>query len=218
MSLINYVIKMDNGSPVDHPMPVENFRLSFEEKIKKADINLSFIESKGWAPFQHIDKPEETSRTSVEENGYTLGNNGWVTPSYSIVNKSEDQIDLDTIKSESKDKIRKAYKVSIDQNVTANGVDYNGGSDSAIKLKAAMDLAEANGDSNVTFFDAQNEANALSLADAKSVVLQIWADYQSKLSMKQSLFVSIDAATNLSEVDAVSAPDEWINLLENIDV
>jgi hypothetical protein len=102
------------------------------------------------------------------------------------------------------DAIRQGYEAACETPVTALGVAWNGGFDSAIKLDAAMRLAQAAGAHDVTFFDLANAGHTLGFEDALSVVVAVAADFQLKLARKQALMAAIAGAATVEDVHAVA--------------
>ncbi len=99
-----------------------------------------------------------------------------------------------------KNEVRTDFLLS--EQTPVNG--YNGGFDSAIKLDAAMRLAETAGQTDVTFFDVLNQPHVLTLAEAKAVVLAVAGTYQVLLAKKQTLFSAISSADTQEQLDGVS--------------
>lgn len=85
------------------------------------------------------------------------------------------------------DAIRKNFRETENQPVTdSNGITWNGGFQSAIRLDAAKRLAETAGQTTVTFYDVDNIGHSLSIADATSVVMQVAEAFQTKYAAKQA--------------------------------
>ena len=102
-----------------------------------------------------------------------------------------------------KQQIRAAFTTAAALPVTdANGIIWDGGYDSALKLDAAKRMAELAALTNVTLFDSTNTAQTLTIAQANTVILAIGADYQTKFTTKQSLMAQVDAlATTATQAD-----------------
>jgi len=101
--------------------------------------------------------------------------------------------------------IRSAYAAT-GSAVVANGVTWDGGFDSAIKLDAAKRLAEAAGASDVTFFDAANAPHVLDFATAQSVIIGVASAFQAALATKQALMRAINDAQTESDLYLVEWP------------
>jgi hypothetical protein len=99
--------------------------------------------------------------------------------------------------------VRASFKEDSVKSVTVNNVEYNGGFDSAIKLDAAIRLAESVGLGTVVFYGVYNDGHELSLADAKEVTTQIAAKYQQSLAKKQNLMKQVEDAS-LEELDGIN--------------
>lgn len=111
---------------------------------------------------------------------------------------------LERVKARRSQAIRDAYEAACLDPVPALGVAWNGGFDSAIKLDAAMRLAQAAGTTDVTFFDVDNVGHPLAFQDALKVVVTVAADYQTKLARKQACMAAIASATTVEDVLAVA--------------
>lgn len=111
---------------------------------------------------------------------------------------------LEQLKDKKRQEIRHAYATAASQPVTdANGVTWNGGYESAMKLDAAIRLAELAGATDVTLYDITNAGHLLPLADAKAVVLVIGDYVQTQFAKKQQLMLDIDAAADQASLDAI---------------
>ena len=94
--MIDFVIQMNNGNVMGHPMLASNFMqvqgFKPNHKLTKPDV-----EAKGFAPFAAAEKPAETSTMKVVDNGYKLGEDGYVRHDYSMVEKVGDEIDTERL-------------------------------------------------------------------------------------------------------------------------
>jgi len=102
---------------------------------------------------------------------------------------------LADLKKDKENEIRQRFELDSNNAVSALGLKWNGGFDSAIKLDAAMRLSQAAGAPNVVFFDLTNNPHLLSYADALNVVINVAGSFQIHLTKKQDLFVQISKAT-----------------------
>jgi len=103
------------------------------------------------------------------------------------------------------DEIRTAFQAAADLPFTdVNGITWNGGYDSAMRMDAAKRMAQLNSAMDVTFYDINNAAHTLLIADAESVVLAIGADYQTKFAAKQGFMLQVDAAASQADLDAIT--------------
>lgn len=100
--------------------------------------------------------------------------------------------------------IRAAFAAVATAKVTALGVTWQGGFESAIKLDAARRLAEAAGAVTVDFYDADDVAHTLGMADATAVAIAVGAAYQSAFAKKKAAFRAIAAATSQADLDAIT--------------
>jgi len=111
--------------------------------------------------------------------------------------------DLKNAKDERNNEIKKSFAEEEKQNILIDGVDYQGGYDSAIKLDSAKRLSESAGLETVTFYDAKNIGHDLSLVDANNIMLQVAGKYQNDFKKLQSLKVLVDSAKTIKEVELI---------------
>lgn len=202
--MIEYVIKMNGDQIEGHPIFIENFKhaMNITERI-----SVALIEEKGYAPFFKNETPVVTIRQKVEDFGYFKDVDGFVKHDYRVIDKTSEELlsVIDVIKTEKKKQIRDIFtKVSMAPVTDSNGVVWNGGFDSAVKLDAAKRLAETAGLTNVVFFDVSNEAHTLLIDEASTVVLTVANAYQTVLAQKQSLLLQITNATTIEDVDSLN--------------
>lgn len=107
-------------------------------------------------------------------------------------------------KLEKKSEIKTAFESHENDPVDALSVQWNGGYDSAMKLDAAKRMSELTALTVVTFFDLDNQAHSLSIADATIVILTIGNTYQMLFQKKQSLYQQIDNANDATTLDAIT--------------
>ena len=118
-----------------------------------------------------------------------------------IILKSEK--DLQNAKDERSNEIKKSFAEEEKQNILIDGVDYQGGYDSAIKLDSAKRLSESAGFETVTFYDADNIGHDLSIDDANLIVIRVAGKYQDDFKKYQSLKVEIKNAKTKEEIEAI---------------
>lgn len=91
--------------------------------------------------------------------------------------------------------IRSAFEAAVLTPVMdGSGLLWNGGYDSALKLDAALRMAERLGRVEVAFYDFENHEHILPVAAALEVVLTVAAAYQQIYSRKQTRFGQIESA------------------------
>lgn len=203
--MIEYVIKMNGETIEGHPISIDNFKQA--NKITDR-ISIPLIQEKGYAPFHKNVKPTVGLRQKVEDNGYFKDTDNFVKHNYQVVDKSDAELleIMDALKAEKKAEIKAAFIDASNADVTDdNNNTWNGGFDSAMKLDAAKRLAETIGSPTVTFFDVDNQAHMLSIADATDVVLAVSNVFQAALAQKQNLYDEINDATTVAQLDAA----EW---------
>ena len=118
-----------------------------------------------------------------------------------IILKSEK--DLQNAKDERSNEIKKYFAEEEKQNILIDGVDYQGGYDSAIKLDSAKRLSESAGFETVTFYDADNIGHDLSIDDANLIVIRVAGKYQDDFKKYQSLKAKVKNAKTKEEIEAI---------------
>ena len=111
---------------------------------------------------------------------------------------------LDEIRSAKKSSIRSAYDAACSQSVDVGSVLYDGGFDSAVKLDAAMRLAQTAGAAQVTFYDSENDPHILDMDAALAVVLAVSSAFSAMMDKKQALFKQIETAEDIDAVLAIA--------------
>ena len=196
--MFEFLIKVENGSPVGNPISLENFKQAFDIK----EVSKNIIKSNGYVEFINNEKPRNTAKTKIVNNGFILIGDK-VYNDYQYVDKEESEISIDALKIERKDLIRSAFSSIESNSITVNSIEYHTGFESAAKLKMVIDLAELASETEVTFFDIENVGHNLTISDAKALLSEIYNDYKTKFAKKQSLLTDIDAATTITDVEAI---------------
>jgi len=112
--------------------------------------------------------------------------------------------DLETARNDKKDEITDAFNIESINTLEVNGIIYNGGFDSAIKLDAAKRLNETAGLTEVTFYDIDNKPNSLSIGGATVVIMTIANKFQTDLAKYQDLKVQLAGKKLVSTIEALS--------------
>lgn len=93
--------------------------------------------------------------------------------------------------------------------VDADGNTWNGGFDSAQAIKAAADMAEFVGVSELSVFDSSNVEHVVTIGEAKTIAATIGMDYQAKFAAKQAAMRQLtETYSALVDAGADSWPDE----------
>lgn len=121
-----------------------------------------------------------------------------------VANFAAPILSLSQMKAQQQNAIRTAFDADSILPVSALGITWDGGFDSALKLDGAKRLAELAGLSNVTFYSSGNVGYALTIADAAQVVLAVSFAYQTAFARKQEAMVAIDAAATVADVQAIT--------------
>ena len=125
-----------------------------------------------------------------------------------IVNEAKElkeQKDLENSKTEKYIEIKKDFTTQESESILIDGVQYQGGYGSAIKLDSAKRLSESAGAVGVVFYDAQDNPHELLLKDANDIVVAIAGKYQKDFGKYQGLKVAIKDAETIEQVELI----EW---------
>lgn len=148
--------------------------------------------------------PPANSVSITDAEGETLRNGfaGYMLANGAVVINSA--ATLESARNTQRAIIRTAYESAANALVVVNGINWQGGFDSALKLDAAKRLAEAAGLATVTFYDASNVGHDLSFADALNIIIQVSSAFQQALAKKQACMVAIANAADGPTVQAVT--------------
>ena len=103
--------------------------------------------------------------------------------------------------------IKSFYKAYAKEPVTVNTVTYNGGDSSASAIKGAIDLAQLNGEFDVTLWDIDNVLHKnISFMDALTIVQTIATQYRNRMFERCMKLAEANAATTQAELDAITLP------------
>jgi len=111
--------------------------------------------------------------------------------------------DLSVAKSKKREEIKQAFAIEELQPVESLSIQWNGGYDSALKLDGAKRMAEMMTLNTVDFYDVNNISHDLSISDAETVITGVGVVYQTLFKKKQNLFLQIDSATTVGELDGI---------------
>lgn len=123
-----------------------------------------------------------------------------------IVNEAKElkeQKDLENSKTEKYIEIKKDFTTQESESILIDGVQYQGGYASAIKLDSVKRLNESAGLNEVVFYDAQNNPHELLLNDANNIVITVAGKYQKDFGKYQSLKVDIKNAVTIEQVELI---------------
>lgn len=102
-------------------------------------------------------------------------------------------------------RIRSAFTAASSASVTdKNGVTWDGGESSGMKLFLAIQLSQQGGETTVTLYDVNRTPHVLTVAQGMTVAALIGAEYQKAFAQKQALYADIQQATTAQEVEAVA--------------
>ena len=100
--------------------------------------------------------------------------------------------------------VKAAFLAASNANVTvSNGVIWEGGTASGSSIFLGCQLAQQQGATSITLYDAAKAPHTMTIAEGMAVASLIGAAYQTALGKKNSLYAQIDAAMTVSEVQSI---------------
>ncbi|MDX1464134.1 MAG: hypothetical protein R3215_00345 [Halomonas sp.] len=112
--------------------------------------------------------------------------------------------------------VRQAARQAKEAPVTDSaGVTWAGGFDSALKIKAAADLAEFAGAATITLYDVDDVEHEVTLDQAKAIAALIGGTYQQKLGAQKAALralkaIDLDAPDARERIEAVDFVDPTV--------
>lgn len=194
-------------SPLDDTFLIPAHATKNKPPSPKDGFARCFISSK-WV--QVIDNHHQIKYINLDKVVFNLGDE--ITPDMT----DEPNPPIPSLIERKKQEIRFNFNQSELLPVEVDGVSYHGGYASVSKFDTAKRLSELGNLESVTFFDTSNQSHALSIADAITVILVLWQDYQAKFHQKQSLINEVDALGDDATQDDINGIDS--DSFENLDV
>ena len=103
--------------------------------------------------------------------------------------------------------IKGTYKTYATEPVTVDLITYNGGDSSASAINGAIQLAEANAESDVSLWDVDNVLYAgVSFTDALLIAQTIATQYRDRMFERSAKIAEANAAVDQSGLDAIVLP------------
>ena len=100
--------------------------------------------------------------------------------------------------------IKQSFTAASTANVTdSNGITWEGGMSSGSSIFLACQLAQQQGATSITLYDAAKTPHTMTIAEGMAIAALIGAAYQTALGKKNSLYAQIDAAMTVSEVQSI---------------
>lgn len=114
-------------------------------------------------------------------------------------------VNLDRLKEAKRQAIREALsEVEPLPVMDANGLWWNGGLSSALRLDGGKRLAMETGAQSVVFYDIYNGPHDLSFLEASMVIYTVAGAFRVDFDHKQALMLQIDAAETKAAVEAIT--------------
>ena len=98
--MFEFVIKIEDNSPVGNPIKASNFLES--KKIKS--LSIAQLSEMGYAPFALDNPPIAGLKQKVQDNGLIVDVDGFVKRSYELIDRPQDEIDVEELSSEMRKK------------------------------------------------------------------------------------------------------------------
>ena len=100
--------------------------------------------------------------------------------------------------------IKSGFLSAANANVTdSNGIIWEGGMASGNSIFLGCQLAQQQGATNITLYDAAKAPHSMTIAEGMAIAGVIGAAYQTALGTKNTLYGKINAATTVSAVQAI---------------
>lgn len=101
--------------------------------------------------------------------------------------------------------IKQSFLQAANANVTdSNGIVWEGGMGSGNSIFLGCQLAQQQGATSITLYDAAKAPHTMTIAEGMGVASLIGAAYQAALGKKNSLYAQIEAATTVSAVQSIA--------------
>jgi hypothetical protein len=205
-TLVKYVIKNEDGTPTGYPITIENL-LQVLNLSADTKVNQSLITDSGYFPFNLIQKPQDTTRQQVQDNGFVIGTDGYVKSDYKMVDKSFTDIDMTAILNEKLVILKQRFEaVSKRPKVdTGLGFSVDGSHADLQNFKLGQDLGllyVIDSDGGFQVITIEDYAVIISAIQSANLTLM-----QTKWDTKALLqAVELNDMASLSELDAIELP------------
>ena len=201
-NLIQYVIKNENGVPTGNPISFENFLQYIEDKTSR--VNQTLVTDNGYFPFNMLQKPQDTTRQQVQDNGLVIGEDGYVINEYVMVDKAIADTDMTAILNEKLVALKQSFEEASKRPRVDTGLGFfvDGGYSDLTNFQIGKELGL------LVIKDADNIEHSIAIEDYDTILSAIKTKglslIQSNWEFKK-LLNSIDLTldTALIEIDAI---------------
>ena len=204
-NLIQYVIKNEDGTPTGYPILLDNFLQVIGNVNSRVDQTL--ITDNGYFPFNLLQKPQDTTRQQVQDNGLVIGTDGYVKTDYVMVDKAFSDTDMTDILNEKLSMLKQGFEeVSRRPKVdTGLGFFVDGSHADLQNFKLGQDLGL------LSMIDTDGTLQVVTIEDYATVITAIQV---AKLTLMQTKWdtkallqaVDLQSTTSLAEIDAIELP------------
>lgn len=205
-NLFHYVIKNEEGAPTGYPITIENL-LQVLGLSSDTRVNLSLILDSGYFPFNLVQKPQDTIRQQVKDNGLVIGTDGYVKSDYAMVDKAFADTDMTAILNEKLSMLKQGFEeVSKRPKVdTGLGFSVDGSHADLQNFKLGQDIGL------LSVIDSEGISQAITAEDYATIITAIQvanvALMQTKWNTKALLQgVDLQSPTALASLDAIEMP------------
>ena len=205
-NLFHYVIKNEEGAPTGYPITIENL-LQVLGLSSDTRVNLSLILDSGYFPFNLVQKPQDTIRQQVKDNGLVIGTDGYVKSDYAMVDKAFADTDMTAILNEKLSMLKQGFEeVSKRPKVdTGLGFSVDGSHADLQNFKLGQDIGL------LSVIDSEGISQAITAEDYATIITAIQvanvALMQTKWNTKALLQgVDLQSPTALASLDAIEIP------------
>jgi hypothetical protein len=214
METIEFVIKIEDEVPVGHPLLASNVSQVFE----LSKVTMKTLLEIGHSPFIPSIMPEDEIRRKVIDNGYLLGQDGFVRPHYHMEEKSFDEIDLDSVLEDKLSLLKEELQDNLKRPIvsTSLGFSVDGGVEDLISfgIGKKREYLSIRGSDNVIYsIDSVDDYDIIidSIESIRLSLLKRKWDIEEKL---KSTDLSIqEGLDEFDAIDIVLRPDDEIGEL-----
>lgn len=205
-NLFHYVIKNEGGIPTGYPITIGNL-LQTLNLSADTRVNLSLILDNGYFPFNLVQKPQDTTRQQVKDNGLVIGTDGYVKSDYAMVDKAFADTDMTAILNEKLVTLKQGFEAASKRPKVDTGLGFSvDGSHADLQnFKLGQDIGL------LSVIDSEGISQTITVEDYATIITAIQvanvALMQTKWDTKALLQgVDLQDPTALASLDAIEMP------------
>jgi len=205
-NIIQYVIKNEDGNPTGYPITIENLLqvLGLSEDTK---VNQSLITDSGYFPFNLVQKPQDTTRQQVQDNGLVIGDDGYVKSDYVLVDRSFADTDMVAILNEKLGTLKQRFEIAANRPKVDTGLGFfvDGSHADLQNFKLGQDLGL------LSMIDSEGTLQVITIEDYATVITAIQV---AQLTLMQTNWdakallqaVDLESLIAIAELDRIELP------------